>query len=89
MSILVRTKTFKNKDGSSREYLYLVDSYWDKEKRQPRQKNICNLGRTDDKRTSELVENLIRNLAKYTGRRKWFDVPGDLESLKSKAYGDW
>ena len=53
MSIYARIKSFKNKDGSKRDYLYLVESVWDKEKKQCRQRSICCLGRLD----KEDVEN--------------------------------
>lgn len=54
----------KRKSGRVITYLQLVSSYWDKERKIPRHKVVCNLGRLDrlDKRE---IQNLVDKLSSY------------------------
>jgi len=88
MSIYARVKTFKNKDGSHRDYVYLVESVWDKNKKSCRQRNICNLGRVDGEDTKETIANLLMNLSKYTDKIRILDICKDIDTKTSKVYGE-
>ncbi|HQK63493.1 MAG TPA: IS1634 family transposase [Methanofastidiosum sp.] len=88
MSIYVRTKTCKNKDGTKRDYLCLVESEWDPKKKCCVQRNICNIGRLDDKGTRITAENLSKNLAKYSEKQELLDVAKDIDPVSSKVYGE-
>lgn len=62
-----RTKTFTNKDGSQRTYLYIVEGV--RENGKIRQKIVANLGRLEDMQSGDL-DRLIESLAKFS-KRKW------------------
>ncbi|HAA89537.1 MAG TPA: hypothetical protein DCE07_03015 [Peptococcaceae bacterium] len=66
----VRTKVFKNKDGTTRTYLYIVQG-----KRvdgKVRQEIVANLGRLEELQEGKL-DKLIEGLAKYS-RQQWVEV---------------
>ncbi|HAA90078.1 MAG TPA: hypothetical protein DCE07_05860 [Peptococcaceae bacterium] len=66
----VRTKVFKNKDGTTRTYLYIVRG-----KRvdgKVRQEIVANLGRLEELQEGKL-DKLIEGLAKYS-RQRWVKV---------------
>ena len=54
----------KRKSGQVVTYLQLVSSYWDKERKIPRHKVVCNLGRLDRLDKSE-IQNLVDKLSSY------------------------
>jgi len=58
--MFVRITEHKNKDGSVRRYLYIVESYRDKEGR-PRQRVMC-LGRVEELEKKGKIEELIERL---------------------------
>ena len=60
---LRRTAPHRNKKTGA-VYVYSVESYWDKEKKAPRNKQVC-LGRLDPE-TGEVMETLVR--VKYSSR---------------------
>lgn len=64
--MFVRTKTFKNKDGSTRVYLQLVRNV--REDGRVRQHLVANLGRLDKLQDGGL-DRLISSLAKYSKAR--------------------
>lgn len=74
----------KNKDGTVREYLQIVEINRVDGKTQ--QKVICTLGRLDELREGEL-DRLIDSLAKYTKRRAILDGAQELFAAWSKEYG--
>ena len=55
--MFVRTKTFKNKDGSTREYLFICETRREGDK--VRQITLANLGRLDSIDTQKTIDNLI------------------------------
>jgi hypothetical protein len=63
----IRTKTFKNKNGSTRTYLQIVKGV--RVGNKVRQKVICNLGRLEQLKEGEL-DNLIEKLAQFSDK-KW------------------
>lgn len=87
MSIFPRVKRFKNKDGSTRAYLYLVRNYWDKKSHSTRQKNICCLGRVDNSETTKLVDNIINYLLPFSSKCKFLDLE-ELDIDEAKTYGE-
>ncbi len=87
MSIFPRVKRFKNKDGSTRAYLYLVRNYWDKKSNSTRQKNICCLGRVDTSETTKLVDNIINYLLPFSSKCKFLDLE-ELDIDEAKTYGE-
>lgn len=63
----VRTKVFKNKDGSTRTYLELIESY--RVNGRARQRVIANLGRVEELQKGQ-IDRLIQQLTKFT-ETKW------------------
>ncbi len=59
----------KRKSGRVVTYLQLVSSYWDKERRIPRHKLVCNLGRLDKLDKGE-IQNLVDKLSSYLDEPK-------------------
>ncbi|NLI13550.1 MAG: IS1634 family transposase [Peptococcaceae bacterium] len=82
--MFARVKSRKNKDGTVREYLQIVENKRVDGKTQ--QKVICTLGRLDELREGEL-DRLIDSLAKYTERRAILDGAQELFATWSKEYG--
>lgn len=88
MRLGVVNKKQKNKDGTVREYLSLVEYIWDKEKGYSKQKHISYLGRTDELLKDGTLDNLVKNLCKYTKNKSLIDISKDIESEFSKTYGE-
>lgn len=65
-----RTKTFTNKDGSTRTYLYIVETVRKQGKIQ--QNIVANLGRIENMQSGEL-DRLIESLAKFS-KKKWIQT---------------
>src|SRR5690606_30694744 len=62
-AMFVRTKTFRNKDGSTRTYLQLVESV--REGGRPRQRVVANLGRIEELEAGKL-DAIITSLARFS-----------------------
>lgn len=88
MSINVCVKTQKNKDGSTRDYLYLVENFWDKDKKTSKQRSICSLGRIDTLNQDFIVDDLIEKLSKYAQKTEIIDLCKDLNPESAKIYGE-
>ena len=88
MNIYARTKSFDNKDGTKREYLYLVESVWIPEKKSSRQKNICCLGRIDSDDIQKTIDNMLKNLSKYSDRLEVLEICKDINVTSNKIYGE-
>lgn len=88
MSIYARIKNFKNKDGSVRSYLYLVESIYDPVTKMAKQRNICNLGRLDDPNITNVVDNLIKHLSKFSEKVKILNMEEDIDVDEAKTYGE-
>lgn len=88
MRLGVVNKKQKNKDGTTREYLSLVEYIWDKEKGYSKQKHIAYLGRVDELAKENTLDNLVENLCKYTKQKKIIDVFNDIDAESSKTYGE-
>jgi len=80
----IRTKEFKNKDGSVRTYLQIVENVRINGK--PTQKVIANLGRIEELKEKEVIDRLITSLAKYS-EHQW--VQAEAEELKAEWGKEW
>lgn len=80
--MFVRMKTFKNKDGSTRSYLQLVENKRVGEK--TRQRVLANLGRVDDLQNSGQIDRLIESLMNYS-TKEWIRR----EAVKVKQTSLW
>jgi len=69
--MFLRLKNFKNKDGSTRSYLQIVENI--RAGNKTRQRVLVNLGRVDDLQNSGQIDRLIEGLAKYS-TKKWITV---------------
>lgn len=76
----------KNKDGSLREYLCILESY--RENGKPKQRMIANLGRIGTEVTPEKIDVLMQHLEKHANKVSIINVLKDLESKASLAYGE-
>ena len=84
--MFIRIKKFKNKDGSLREYLFIVENQWVKGK--VKQKTIANLGRVDKALIAEKVDSLIESISKYSTRQELVNICNDITPMSSKTYGE-
>lgn len=87
MSIYPRKKTDKNKDGSTRTYIYIVQSYYDKATQSTKQKFLCSLGRVDDPNTEEIINRLVVALSEFTKDIKVLNLE-EFKLEDSKTYGE-
>ena len=83
--MFVRTKTFKNKDGSTREYLFICETR--REGNKVRQITLANLGRLDSIDTQRTIDNLIDSLAKFSKKRAILNLSKGLFADWAKLYG--
>jgi len=81
--MFVRTKTFTNKDGSQRTYLYIVEGV--RENGKSRQKIVANLGRIEDVQDGDL-DKLITSLAKFS-KKKW--VQAEAAKIMVESAKEW
>jgi len=72
-AMYARTKTFTNKDGSKRTYLYVVEGV--REQGKMRQKIVANLGRLEDMQEG-MLDSLIASLAKFSNK-KWIQAEAE------------
>jgi len=78
--MFLRTKSFKNQDGSTRHYLFLVET-----KRiggRIKQITKANLGRLED--ADELIPDLVDKLQKFHKRLKKLEIYKDLDKKVKK-----
>jgi len=80
----VRTKTFKNKDGSERVYLQLVETI--RAGKSVRQNVIANLGRLDGA-NNDIVDNLIKSLTRFSTHQWVKNEASSLRAAKSMPWG--
>lgn len=76
----------KNKDGSTREYLCIVENNWVNGK--VRQKTILNLGRVDKLTETELADTVAQAISKYTNKQKVINLLTDIVPASAKTYGE-
>jgi hypothetical protein len=78
-----RIKTFANKDGSTRKYLYIVENR--KVAGRTKQVITANLGRLHN--ADVQINELIDKFAKLTTKVKVLDIYRDLACQWTKEYG--
>lgn len=83
--MFLKRTTQKNKDGSKREYLQLVESRRINGK--PRHVVLLTLGRADSEEVLEKIDKMIRILADSGRRLALLDLERDLKADWSKPYG--
>lgn len=82
--MFVRTAVRRNRDGSTRTYLYVVRGY--RANGKVRQESVANLGRLDILRAEGGLDKLIASLARYS-ERCWVEAQGEGFLRWDKAYG--
>lgn len=82
--MFARIKTLKNKDGSVRQYLQIVENR--RENGKTKQKVLCTLGRLEDLQDGTL-DRLIDSLAKFTEKRVVLNGAQELFAAWSREYG--
>ena len=80
----MRTKSFKNKDGSQRTYLQIVETQ--RVGKSVRQRVIANLGRLDEMQSGPL-DNLIASLARFSTREWARKEALTIEAHSAKSWG--
>ena len=83
--MFIRTKTFKNKNGSTREYLFICETR--REGNKVRQSTLVNLGRLDSLHIQKTIDQLIEGLAKFSHKKVIIDLSKDLFADWAKMYG--
>ncbi|MCS7240785.1 MAG: IS1634 family transposase [Candidatus Bipolaricaulota bacterium] len=81
----IRVKRFANKDGSVREYLYIVKAV--REGGKVRQKVVAYLGRVDELQKEGTVDALLEGLVRYAQEKEVIDTAQDLFCESAKEYG--
>jgi len=81
--MFTRIKTFRNKDGSVRRYLYLVATR--RIKGRIKQIIMANFGRVED--ANKILPDIAAKISKYTNRLKLIDLAKDMKSDWVKEYG--
>ena len=83
-AIYVQNKTFKNKDGSTRTYLYIVEGK--RVNGKVRQRIVANLGRLEKLQEGQL-DKLIEGLARFS-RKQWIEACArSVEAKWAKDFG--
>ena len=82
----LKTKKRVNKNGTTVEYLQIVESYRSKEGK-PKHRVILSLGRKDDPKLQEKFSKLTFKLAEITGIRDLVDLNKELLHEWSKSIG--
>ncbi|HHV78362.1 MAG TPA: IS1634 family transposase [Firmicutes bacterium] len=83
--MFVRTKVFKNKDGSARTYLQLVTT--ERVGGKVRQRVVANLGRLDELQDGGAIDKLIEHLARFSKKQYILDRVRQIEAKQAKTWG--
>jgi len=81
--MFTRIKTFRNKDGSVRRYLYLVATR--RIKGRIKQIIMANFGRVED--ANKILPDIAAKISRYTNKLKLIDLAKDMKSDWVKEYG--
>lgn len=82
--MFIRTKVFRNKDGSTRTYLQLVTSERLGDK--VRQRVVANLGRLDELQAGSL-DRLIEHLMRFSRRQWLLEKARQIEARQARTWG--
>ena len=77
--------TFRNKDGSTRQYLHLVEAV--REGKKIRHKVLVTLGRVELLRASGSLDRMADALNRLAGKEKIVDLAKNLRAPSTKSYG--
>lgn len=83
--MFIREKTFRNKDGSMRTYLQLVETA--REGDRVRQRVLANLGRLDELREGGQLERLVEGLGRYTQLTLVKEKAAELKTGRDREWG--
>jgi transposase len=83
--MFVREKRVRNRDGSERRYLQLVENY--RVEGRVRQRVVANLGRLDRLRGAGELDRLVVSLARYAERTKVVDLAEELGCEWAREWG--
>ena len=83
--MFVREKRVRNRDGSERRYLQLVENY--RAEGRVRQRVVANLGRLDRLRGAGELDRLVGSLARYAERTKVVDLAEELRADWAREWG--
>ena len=81
--MFLRVKSFKNKNGSKRDYLLLVANK--KISGKVRQVTVTNFGRVGEANT--LIDEIAEKISEYSNKVKFINLSTELKSSWSKEYG--
>ena len=83
--MFVRMKSYKNQNGSSRHYFFLVTNK--RVKGHVRQVTVANLGRVED--AEKIIPEMVEKISKFSKKLKVIDLAkdGDVKSNWIKEYG--
>ena len=83
--MFVREKRVRNRDGSERRYLQLVENY--RVEGRVRQRVVASLGRLDRLRGGGELDRLVASLARYAERTKVIDLAEELRADSAREWG--
>src|SRR3990172_841983 len=85
MDMFFKVVTFRNKDGSTRQYLHLVEAVRDGKK--IRHKVLITLGRVELLRASGSLDRMADALNRLAEKEKIVDLAKNLRARSAKSYG--
>ena len=85
MHMFFKAVTFRNKDGSTRQYLHLVEAV--REGKKIRHKVLVTLGRVELLRASGSLDRMADALNRLAGKEKIVDLAKNLRARSAKSYG--
>ncbi len=84
VAMYIRTKTFKNKDGSTRTYLQIVSN--ERVNGKPTQRVVANLGRLEELQENEVIDKMISGLTRYSNQ-EW--IKAQVKELRADWGKEW
>ena len=85
MDMFFKVVTFRNKDGSTRQYLHLVETV--REGKKVRHKILITLGRVELLRASGSLDRMADALNRLAEKEKVVDLARNLQARFAKSYG--
>ena len=83
--MFIRTKKYKNNDGTEREYLHLVENK--KVDGKVIQHNLYNFGRKGNVATHSLIDKIVESLLPFSSKYSLLNVEQDLDAKSSLELG--
>lgn len=83
--MFVREKRVRNRDGSERRYLQLVENY--RAEGKVRQRVVANLGRLERLQSGGELDRLVASLSRYAERTKVVDLAEELRADWAREWG--